>query len=67
MERRSKSSKYLYVYITAVKSLTVHSFESDPFRGKAFTNYKGWDKSYDLYEKYLADQFREFSQINNVV
>ena len=67
MDRRSKSSKYLYVYIIAVKLLTARSFESDPFRGKAFTKYKGWDKSYNLYEKYLTDQFHKFSQINYVV
>jgi hypothetical protein len=63
MARRSKYSKYLYIYITAVNSLTVLRFESDPFRGKSFTNYKGWDKLYELYGKYLADQFRKCSQI----
>ena len=67
MDRGSKSSKYLYVYITAVKLLTAYSFKSDPFCGKAFTKYKGWDKSYNLYEKYLTDQFCKFSQINYVV
>jgi hypothetical protein len=67
MERQSKSSKYFYVYITAVKSLTVYRLESDPFCGKSFMKYKGWDKLYNLYGKYLTDQFRKLSQINYVV
>jgi hypothetical protein len=67
MARRSKYSKYLYIDITAVKSLTVLRFESDPFRGKSFMKYKGWDKLYKLYGKYLADQFRKCSQIYYVV
>ena len=40
---------------------------SDCFCGKAFMKYKGWDKLYDLYKKYLANQFCKFSQINYVV
>jgi hypothetical protein len=67
MARQSKYSKYLYIYITAVNSLTVLRFELDPFRGKSFTEYKGWDKSYELYGKYLADQFCKCSQIYYVV
>jgi hypothetical protein len=67
MARQSKYSKYLYIDITAVKSLTVLRFEYGPFRGKSFTKYKDWDKSYKLYGKYLADQFCKCSQIYYVV